>query len=71
MKKYIVKVKSKTTSKYLLEEGCPEWIEVTIGEFENLKNAAEYCRQCNKHLRKFHSERIGKQIHFVEKVKNV
>ena len=65
---YIVKVKSKTTSKFLLDEGCPEWIVVSLGEFDSLKLAAEYCRGCNKHLRKFHPERIGKQIHFIVEV---
>lgn len=65
---FIVKLKSKTESKYLLENGCPKWIEITVAKFEKIEDAAKYCKDCNEHTKKFHKEKIGKYIHFIKEI---
>lgn len=65
---YILKIKIKTTSKFLLNEGCPEWTKITIGEFETIKDAAKICKEKNDHIKKFHKDKIGKEIYYIREV---
>ena len=65
---YIVKMKSKTESQYLIENGCPKWIEIAVAKFERIEDAAKLCRECNEHTKKFHNEKMGKLIHYIKEV---
>ena len=65
---YQIILHSKTTSDYLLNVGCPEFVEIVAATEKDKSKAILSVRMMNEHIRKFHSERIGQEYYFVKEV---
>lgn len=64
---YRIILRSKS-SEYLISEGCPEYVNVLAYVEKDKSKALQTARMMNEHIRKFHSERIGREYYFVEEV---
>lgn len=63
---YKIILRSKT-SECLISNGCPEIIEILVGREKEKSKAVFSARIMNEHIRKFHSERKGKEYYYVIK----
>lgn len=63
---YKIILRSKT-SEYLISQGCSEIVEILVSRENDKLKAVSSAQMMNKHIRKFHQERIGKEYYYVKK----